>query len=119
MRRFIAALILAVMVFSAADAPAGELPDEEILEEVNAQGRKVIFLGDGVPVFREAIREKITVDYDFAPVHLCMQRAGALGALAAQYYAEGKTESAREHKPDYLRLSQAERELAEKRKRSS
>ena len=34
MRRFIAALILAVMVFSAADAPAGELPDEEILEEV-------------------------------------------------------------------------------------
>ena len=92
---------------------------EEILEEVNAQGRKVIFLGDGVPVFREAIREKITVDYDFAPVHLCMQRAAALGALAAQYFAEGKTESAREHKPDYLRLSQAERELAEKRKRSS
>ena len=38
---------------------------------------------------------------------------------AAQYFAEGKTESAREHKPDYLRLSQAERELAEKRKRSS
>ena len=34
MRRFIAALILAVMVFSAADAPAEELPDEEILEEV-------------------------------------------------------------------------------------
>ena len=34
MCRFIAALILAVMVFSAADAPAEELPDEEILEEV-------------------------------------------------------------------------------------
>lgn len=92
---------------------------DEILEEINSRGRKTVFLGDGVPVFRQAIQEKLLVKYDFAPVHLCMQRAAALGALAVQYYAEGKTESAREHKPDYLRLSQAERELAEKRKRSS
>ena len=92
---------------------------EEILEEINARGQKVVFLGDGVPVFQQAIRERLTVEYAFAPVHLCMQRAAALGALAAQYYSEGKAVSAREHKPDYLRLSQAERELAEKRKRSS
>jgi len=30
-----------------------------------------------------------------------------------QYYREGKTESAAEHRPEYLRLSQAERERKE------
>ena len=29
--------------------------------------------------------------------------------LGMQYYKEGKTESAAEHRPEYLRLSQAER----------
>ena len=34
----------------------------------------------------------------------------AVAALGAVYLAEGKTETAAEHKPDYLRKSQAERE---------
>lgn len=89
---------------------------EEILGEINARGRKVIFLGDGVPVFKNVIQETLTVPYQFAPAHLCMQRAAALGTLGVQYYMEGKVVSAADHKPDYLRLSQAERELAEKRK---
>ena len=44
------------------------------------------------------------------------QRAAAVGALAIQYYHEGKIENAAEHKPDYLRVSQAERERAERQK---
>ena len=35
-------------------------------------------------------------------------------AIGMKYFAEGKTETAREHQPDYLRVSQAERERAEK-----
>ena len=76
---------------------------------------KVIFLGDGVPVFKPYIEEHIQVPHSYAPIHLSQQRAGALGALALQYYHEGKYESAAEHQPDYLRLSQAERELAAKK----
>ena len=86
----------------------------EILDEVNALGRPVIFLGDGVPVFRAEIEAGVTVPYSFAPVHAGAQRAGALGALALQYYKEGKYQDAAEHAPDYLRKSQAERELEEK-----
>lgn len=85
---------------------------DEILDEINALGRPVIFLGDGVPVFREAIEAKTRVPHSYAPIHLSQQRAGALGALAVQYYKEGRYETAAEHKPDYLRMSQAERELA-------
>ena len=79
---------------------------------LNNIGRPVVFLGDGVPVYKDKITESITVPCRFAPPHMSRQRAGALAYLAAQYYSEGRTISARDHKPDYLRVSQAERERA-------
>ena len=82
--------------------------------KLNAYGEKVTFLGDGVPVYQEQLKEGLQVEYTFAPAHANRQRAAAVGTLAMKYYAEGKVESAREHQPDYLRLSQAERERAEK-----
>lgn len=87
---------------------------EELTEELNQKNQPVIFLGDGVAVYRDTIKEKLTVPFDFAPVHLNKQRAGAVAAIGARYYAEGKTETAREHQPEYLRVSQAERERAER-----
>lgn len=86
----------------------------ELLEELNRLGRKVLFLGDGVPVYGEKIEELLTVPYAFAPAHRNRQCAGAVGCLAMEYYREGKIEAAAAHRPDYLRLSQAERERAEK-----
>lgn len=91
-------------------------PVEEILDECNAQGRKVIFLGDGVPVYRSIIEEKMKVPYAFAPAHMSRQRAGAVGMRAFDYIHENKTETAAEHAPVYLRKSQAERELLAKGK---
>lgn len=38
------------------------------------------------------------------------QRAAAVAALAAKYYRQGKVQTAAEYTPEYLRLSQAERE---------
>ncbi len=91
---------------------------EEITEKLCALGREVIFLGDGVPVFKFKLTEVLMAGqkFSFAPAHLSKQRAGAIGALALQYIREGKTETAAEHQPDYLRLSQAERERAEQEK---
>ncbi len=89
---------------------------QEILAEINNIGKPVVFLGDGVPVFKKAIEENAKVPYIFAPAHMNKQRAGAVAALAAQYYKEGKMQDAKEHKPEYLRLSQAERERLEKEK---
>lgn len=89
---------------------------EEILEKINELERPVIFLGDGVPVFRAIIEETCRVEHSYAPPHLNKQRAGAVGALAMEYYRQGREEKAAEHKPDYLRLSQAERERMEKEK---
>lgn len=90
------------------------VPVEEILKACNELNRGVIFLGDGVPVFQEEIKQKVAVPYSFAPAHMNRQRAAAVAALAAKYYAQGKAQSAAEYAPEYLRLSQAERERAEK-----
>ena len=83
---------------------------EELIEQVNALERPVVFLGDGVPVQKEALEANITVPYRFAPAHLNRQSASAVAALGVVYYKEGKSEDARDHKPIYLRQSQAERE---------
>jgi tRNA threonylcarbamoyladenosine biosynthesis protein TsaB len=89
---------------------------EEIIDTINQQGKEVIFLGDGTAVYKDIIREKIKVDYQFAPVHLNRQRAGAVGALAIQLYQKKQIVTAEQHEPVYLRLSQAERERAERMK---
>lgn len=89
---------------------------EEILAMVNQLGKEVIFLGDGVPVYKEIIEEILEVPYVLAPAHANRQRAAAVAVLAQQYIAQGKIETAAEHQPDYLRLSQAERERLEKQK---
>lgn len=87
---------------------------DEIIDKINKEGQKVIFLGDGVPVFKEYIRENITVPYDFAPAMCNKQRASAVACLGQILFGEGKAVPAHEHKPEYLRLSQAERERQEK-----
>lgn len=89
----------------------------EIIEKINAMQRSVTFLGDGVAVFSSYIEEHLRVPYFFAPAHMNKQRAGAVAALAHTYLKKGKTVSAEAHQPDYLRLSQAERERQEKEKR--
>lgn len=96
---------------------------QEIAEKLCALNRDVIFLGDGVPVYQIKLTEVLMAElyagghrHWFAPAHLNKQRAGAVGALALQYLKEGKVQTAAEHQPDYLRLSQAERERAEQEK---
>ena len=87
---------------------------DEIAEKCNSFEREVIFLGDGVPVYEKKLADLMKVPYGFAPAHMNRQRAAAFGILASDYYKEGKVVSAADHDPEYLRLSQAEREKQEK-----
>lgn len=85
-----------------------------LIEKLNAMGRPVIFLGDGVPVYQNLIRDLLQVSFSFAPAGNNRQRAASVAALGAVYYAQGKVVDARDHQPEYLRKSQAEREQDEK-----
>lgn len=90
------------------------VPIEEIAKCCNDCGREVVFLGDGAAVYEEKLGTLMQVPYSFAPAHRRMQSAAAVGVYAAVLYRQGIWESADEHRPEYLRLSQAERERLEK-----
>lgn len=86
----------------------------ELIKDINEIGREVIFLGDGTAVYREIIEAETKVPYSIAPLHLSRQRAGAVGALGIELYKKERYETAEMHEPVYLRVSQAERERAER-----
>lgn len=92
----------------------GELDHMAGMAKNNGEDFRVIFLGDGVPVFREKIAEILEAPYLMAPANANRQRAASVAALGLQLMKEGKVTKAEDHAPIYLRKSQAEREREEK-----
>lgn len=90
------------------------VPMMELIHLLNESNKPVTFLGDGVPVHQQLISEQLTVPYTFAPTFASRQRAATVGVRAIEYFKKGKIEHPREHQPDYLRASQAERERLER-----
>lgn len=89
---------------------------DEIAEEINRLSERVVFLGDGVPVFADRMDELLRVPYLIAPPHRSRQSAACIAALGRVYCEMGKVCGSDEFAPEYLRLSQAERERQEQQK---
>lgn len=87
---------------------------DEILAELNGLNQPVVLLGDGVDAYKVQIQAGLTVDYRFALLHQNRQRAGSLATLALRKAQAGNMIPGAELVPEYLRLSQAERERLEK-----
>jgi tRNA threonylcarbamoyladenosine biosynthesis protein TsaB len=100
-------------------SPQKAVDMEELIDEINQIGRHTIFLGDGVPIHKDNIIESIKTGYTFAPIHMDRQRAGSIAALGLELFKVGLVESATEHQPIYLRMSQAEREREERLKKNN
>lgn len=90
----------------------------ECIEVANSFEQPVVFLGDGVPVFESVIKEHATVPVFFAPAHRRLQSAASVGALAMEFAKEGRFVEAKDHAPEYFRMSQAERERMEAAKKA-
>ncbi|MDO4478420.1 MAG: tRNA (adenosine(37)-N6)-threonylcarbamoyltransferase complex dimerization subunit type 1 TsaB [Lachnospiraceae bacterium] len=94
----------------------------ELCEELNARAaadpkeaeRCVIFLGDGIAIYRDVIEASLTRPFRFAPGHLARPRAGAVGTIGLQMLKAGQTVPADDHVPVYLQKSQAEKTREEK-----
>ena len=90
------------------------VPVEGIASKLNDMGQDAVLLGDGVGVYQEQLAKLLQIPYELAPIHLNQQRASAVAVCALHYIMQGKVETAAEHQPDYLRVSQAERERAKR-----
>ncbi|MBR1737139.1 MAG: tRNA (adenosine(37)-N6)-threonylcarbamoyltransferase complex dimerization subunit type 1 TsaB [Firmicutes bacterium] len=83
----------------------------ELLEFLKSNSMRAIFLGDGVKVFKERIKE-YDEEHIFAPQNMVMKSAASVGALAVKN--TDKAVDCSQFEIIYLRLSQAEREYNEK-----
>lgn len=77
-----------------------------LIDKINSMNKNVVFLGDGVDVYKEFIIKNCK-NYAFAPPHLLLQRAGAVAFAGKMKYEDGKYDTAFNHKPIYLRESSA------------
>lgn len=86
----------------------------ELLDELKKTDKEIMFCGDGVPVFRETIEKELGDRARFAPLMLNMNLASAVAELGLEYAKKGETVPYGDLVPQYVRLSQAERERMEK-----
>lgn len=87
---------------------------DELLQKLKEYNENIIFMGDGVFIHKDKILAELKNDALFAPVHLNMQKASSVAALAAKRFAEGSFDNYLTFAPFYLRKSQAEREYDKK-----
>jgi len=89
------------------------IPLVDMLLELEKIGKKVIFNGDAVPVYKDLIAENLHLEYFFAPETLLLQKASSVAAIGERMFLAGEAKDADFHTPVYLRKSQAEREMEE------
>lgn len=78
--------------------------------------KKTVFVGDGVNVHRSFIKDTLCDNVSFAPGHLRNAKASSVAMCAMDKLNKGIIVNYADLKPEYLRLSQAERELLDKKK---
>lgn len=85
---------------------------DELISKVKNE-QSIYFIGDGTVKFKELLKSSIPNAY-FAPAHLNLARAAALGELGLKLLKSGIEEDLNTSTPIYLRKSQAEREYDRK-----
>ena len=82
---------------------------DELIEILNKYKESVIFNGDGSVNYRQRIENGLNRKAYFAPEVFNYLKASTLVFIAYKMAVRGDTVSAEEFKPQYLRVSQAER----------
>ncbi|HOB20803.1 MAG TPA: tRNA (adenosine(37)-N6)-threonylcarbamoyltransferase complex dimerization subunit type 1 TsaB [Candidatus Atribacteria bacterium] len=88
--------------------PYSAMPVDDLAEAVKGFDQPVVFVGDGVFRYKQALKDQLGESAYFAPPHLCCQRASATAWLGHLYAQKGMCVSHYELEPFYLRKSQAE-----------
>ncbi|NLK63897.1 MAG: tRNA (adenosine(37)-N6)-threonylcarbamoyltransferase complex dimerization subunit type 1 TsaB [Tissierellia bacterium] len=82
---------------------------DELIEILNDYKEPIIFNGDGSVNYRDRIENVLNSKIYFAPEVFNYLKATTLAFVAFRMAVKGETVSAKDFKPQYLRLSQAER----------
>lgn len=102
----------------AGEAPERLCPDraislEELAKELERFGEPILLVGDGAQLCFDTLHTRLPA-LRLSPEHLRQQRAGGVALAGWKCWQDGALVSARGPAPQYLRLSQAERERQER-----
>lgn len=86
---------------------------DELINLLKEKQQPVCFIGDAIPKFKDKLSESLE-KVSFAPSHLNLVRAFALGELGLKLLNQGTEDDLYTSAPIYLRKSQAEREYDKK-----
>ncbi|MBQ2931326.1 MAG: tRNA (adenosine(37)-N6)-threonylcarbamoyltransferase complex dimerization subunit type 1 TsaB [Clostridia bacterium] len=87
----------------------------DLFAELEELDKNVLFVGDGTLVFEEEIKAALGERAFFAPKTISMNLGGAVAEIGAQKYKNSESVTYDKLVPSYVRLSQAERDLLEKK----
>ena len=85
----------------------------ELLDELSALDDNIIFMGDGVLAYREEIEKILGDRAHFAPIVNNLNLAGSVAEIGLRMFNDGIFTNYNDLVPQYVRLSQAERDRAE------
>lgn len=88
---------------------------EDLIELLKDKAEPVTFLGDGVAVFEEKLKNGLK-EYYKAPSDSLLPRASSCAALAMELYEKGISDTYNSFRLVYIRKSQAETEYEKKQK---
>lgn len=83
---------------------------DELIAELRKGTKNVIFMGDGVLVYRDILRERLGDRAFFAPKITALNLGGAVAEIGLERFKNGETIHYSKLVPEYVRLSQAEQE---------
>lgn len=96
--------------------PACIMPDTAISPDnlINKIKEPTIFLGDGIKVYGNLIKDTLKDTAVIAPAHLWQIKASSVGLLALKKFKRGNIDSPESIRLNYLRPSEAEMKEAER-----
>lgn len=88
----------------------------ELLDELEKKDCDILFVGEGIPVYKEIIVSRLGNRAQFPDKNINIARASSVAELAIRKANMGETMSFFEMVPEYLRETQAQREYDEKQR---
>ena len=86
----------------------------DLIDKVNSYEEDALYLGDGIVRYRNILNEHIRANDRIAPINNAFQSAAALALRAKEKFLNGEFVDADTFAPEYIRISQAERERRER-----
>ncbi len=90
------------------------VPIEELIRQLNRSSDPVMFLGDGVDIYRQQLCDALKERAEFAPAAVMLPRGAAVAELGAHMFMQGRAADPLTVLPEYIRLSEAEVKWAER-----